>query len=290
MKNKFWTDLWWLLVFCFLGAVVTLLLSSCMSSIRPFVVVLHLTQWMQTLLMELLPVVLWVKLYKKEHVREVLYLHWPGWRTMGLVVLLMAVSLPMMEVVENWCLDMPLPSAIEQWSREALATQEVLVGQMLSVSGVGGWLELVMLMCVATAVAEEWTFRGALLRCFGKNLPSTRGRRLWVAVVIGLIFSAIHGDVYGLLPRWALGILFVYLLYWSGSIWPGVLAHALNNLMAVIGQKEAPVFLEEPGAMWTLLSAVAAVGVLLLLYREGKQRAAMSGAVGTGDCVGADRE
>jgi hypothetical protein len=39
---------------------------------------------------------------------------------------------------------------------------------------------------------------------------------------------------YGLLPRMAMGILFGYLLIWSGSLWVPVIAHLVNNGMAVI--------------------------------------------------------
>ena len=39
---------------------------------------------------------------------------------------------------------------------------------------------------------------------------------------------------YGFVPRMLLGVLFGYLLVWSGSLWLPVIAHLLNNGIAVI--------------------------------------------------------
>ena len=56
-------------------------------------------------------------------------------------------------------------------------------------------------------------------------------------MIVGLIFSLIHMEFYGLIPRWILGTCFVYLVYYTGSIWPSVLAHAINNLYALMQYK-----------------------------------------------------
>jgi hypothetical protein len=40
---------------------------------------------------------------------------------------------------------------------------------------------------------------------------------------------------YGFFPRLLLGVLFGYLLVWSGSMWLPIIAHFINNAVAVIG-------------------------------------------------------
>ena len=129
---------------------------------------------------------------------------------------------------------MPLPDAIRQYAENETATQDALLAKMLDVHGLSGWLELVLLMSIATAIGEELTFRGALLTIFRRY---TKFNRHLIAILVGLIFSAIHMEIYGLIPRWILGTLFVYLVYYTGSIWPAVLAHALNNLYALLEYK-----------------------------------------------------
>lgn len=54
---------------------------------------------------------------------------------------------------------------------------------------------------------------------------------IWLAAVI---FSAVHMQFFGFVPRLILGAYFGYLLLWSRSLWLPVAAHALNNALAVV--------------------------------------------------------
>ncbi|MDZ4667509.1 MAG: CPBP family intramembrane glutamic endopeptidase [bacterium] len=88
----------------------------------------------------------------------------------------------------------------------------------------------IFVVALVPAISEEFLFRGVLYQytriIFGN---------VWVAIIISaLIFSGFHGQFYGFLPRFALGILMGYLFYKSGSIWVPILAHFVNNAMAVI--------------------------------------------------------
>jgi membrane protease YdiL (CAAX protease family) len=49
-----------------------------------------------------------------------------------------------------------------------------------------------------------------------------------------MIFSAIHVQFYGFVPRVLLGALFGYVYVWSGNIWVPILAHAVNNGFTVL--------------------------------------------------------
>ena len=48
-------------------------------------------------------------------------------------------------------------------------------------------------------------------------------------LIVSILFSAMHLQFYGFLPRMALGLLLGYLYYWMGSIWVPVLVHFINN-------------------------------------------------------------
>ena len=54
---------------------------------------------------------------------------------------------------------------------------------------------------------------------------------IWLAA---FIFSAIHFQFYGFVPRFLLGAFFGYLLVWSGNLWLPVLAHFTNNAVAIV--------------------------------------------------------
>lgn len=87
----------------------------------------------------------------------------------------------------------------------------------------------VFLIAVVAPIIEETLFRGLL---FG-GLKSYFG--IWTAIVISAaIFSALHFELVGFVPRFALGVGLGYLYIKSGSIYPSIGLHSLNNLIAVL--------------------------------------------------------
>jgi len=76
-----------------------------------------------------------------------------------------------------------------------------------------------------TAIAEEFMFRGAMQTIFEKWLKNKHAA-IWVTAIL---FSAFHMEFFGFLPRMMLGVLFGYFVVYSGSIWPAVLGHFINN-------------------------------------------------------------
>jgi membrane protease YdiL (CAAX protease family) len=52
-------------------------------------------------------------------------------------------------------------------------------------------------------------------------------------ILAAILFSAVHGQFFGFIPRFLLGVLFGYLMIWSKTIWVPVLAHFFNNAIAV---------------------------------------------------------
>lgn len=245
MNKKFWTETWYFLLFLMGGMLVIVFFSSllrmvttCLGDVSGFVhsaSYYHVIQWMQTIFVLVLPALMWCRWRMKLPFAEGLKTGKArSWKIYAMVIILALAILPMMDSFEEACSKLPLPEALRQIAEEELATQEEILQKMLSVNGIGGWFELVLQMSVATAIAEELAFRGALLTIFRRY---TKLNKHVIAILIGFIFSAIHMEIYGLIPRWLLGTLFVYLVYHSGSIWPSVLAHALNNLYALLEYK-----------------------------------------------------
>lgn len=285
MIKRFWTDLWWLLLFTFVGLVVSMGISYLAMSNASLTVGMHLTQWAQTLFMMLLPPVLWALWYKKEPVGDVLWLKWTNWREMALVGILVLVTLPMMSLVEEWSktlCEWVLPQSLLSWAEETLAAQEVAYQHLMAVNGVGGWIELILLMCVGTAIGEEAMFRGALLRCMGVTPRAleegrfSRGSLLWKALCIGFLFAVMHGDVLGLIPRWIMGAAFAGLLFYTRTIWSCVLAHTLNNLCALIQLKGESAWGDETSsyllATCSLGLTVCVAWLLVIQHRKSKAR------------------
>ncbi len=87
----------------------------------------------------------------------------------------------------------------------------------------------IFLIAVAAPIIEETLFRGLL---FG-SLRTYFG--CWTAIILSAaIFSALHFELIGFVPRFALGVGLGYLYVKHKSIYPSMGLHALNNLLAVI--------------------------------------------------------
>lgn len=239
MNRTFWTELWYFLLLLMAGFILVAIVSAIVPAVFPSsmdsVWYYHIIQWMQTVVVMVIPALLWCRWRLGETISSGLKLkNCANWKHYAIVLVVSMLCLPLLDVLAEACRSLPLPESIKAMADEESANQELILQKMLDVSGFGGWIELVLLMSIATAIAEEMTFRGALLTLFQRY---TSCNKHVVAVIVGLIFSIIHMEIYGLIPRWILGTVFVYLVYYTGSIWPSVLAHAINNLYALMQYK-----------------------------------------------------
>lgn len=238
-KSGFWTQLWVLLVWIFVGFLLTM---GAMFALKPVfdslgmsdVAYMHVTQWCQTIFVGILPALVFCKM-RKDTLAEGLRLKSPVRWTQVLMGAAVALVLAYpMEWLGDGIKAIPFWPESMRASAEAQAIeQKHILGVMLSLDGPLGWLELIMLMSIATAISEELLFRGAMLRCFRQK----EGYNHKAAIVVGFVFALVHFDLYGLVPRWIMGSLLCYLVMWSGSLWPSIAAHAVNNLIALIDAK-----------------------------------------------------
>jgi len=151
---------------------------------------------------------------------------------LGMVFLLMIISMPFMEWTALWNQKMHFPgflNSIELWmkAKEAEAMRMTIV--LLTVNGVGDFLVNLFMIALLPAVAEELMFRGGVQRSFNRMFGNPH-TAIWLSA---FIFSAIHMQFYGFMPRLLLGAVFGYIYFWSGSLWYAMLAHFLNNAFAV---------------------------------------------------------
>lgn len=148
---------------------------------------------------------------------------------------IMLVALPAINLLSHWNQQMVLPSwlsGLEEWMKNKEAEAEWLTKQFMSVTTLSGLLVNLFLMAVLPAVSEEVTFRGVLQRLLAFRLsPFTSHLSIWLTAII---FSAIHMQFYGFVPRMLMGALFGYMMVWTGSLWVPMLMHFVNNGMAVL--------------------------------------------------------
>lgn len=119
-----------------------------------------------------------------------------------------------------------LPSS-EIW-RELI---ENSLDTMMQTDSIAGFAVLLFGGVVLAAVCEELLFRGLLTQLLARG-----GRWRTAALVSALLFAVFHLDPIGMLPRTLMGVYFALLVWRSGSIFPAMLAHGANNLLAFAAQ------------------------------------------------------
>ncbi len=150
----------------------------------------------------------------------------------ALLILLMVASMPFMEWTALWNQQMHFPDflkPLEGWMKAKEAEAMRLTVVLLTVNDFWDFLINLFMIALLPAVAEELMFRGGVQRSFNRMFGNPHVA-IWLSA---FIFSCIHMQFYGFLPRLLLGAGFGYIYHWSGSLWYAMLAHFLNNGFAV---------------------------------------------------------
>jgi len=152
---------------------------------------------------------------------------------LALVFFIMLISSPLVELLSNINQKMNLTGflkPLQDWMREKEDAAKRLTDVLLQMKTIGSMIKNVLLVGLLTAIAEEFMFRGVIQTIFTRWTKSYH-IAIWITAIL---FSAFHMEFFGFLPRLFLGALFGYMVVWSGSIWPAVWAHFINNGTAVV--------------------------------------------------------
>lgn len=156
-----------------------------------------------------------------------------AWILFVLALIIMICAKPFLEWAILVNQQMKLPSffsTIENWMKYKEIEAEILTKQLLVMNSMEGLMVNLIVIAVIPAVGEELIFRGCIQKIFTQWCNNYH-LGIWIAAIL---FSAIHFQFYGFLPRMLLGALFGYLFVFSKSIWIPILAHFFNNASAVI--------------------------------------------------------
>ncbi|MHB8208060.1 lysostaphin resistance A-like protein [Mucilaginibacter sp.] len=147
---------------------------------------------------------------------------------LGIAFIIMFFSMPLIELLSNINQNMVLPhflKAVDDWMRSTEAAAQQAQDAMLKMNTIGDLFFALAVVAFLTAIAEEFMFRGCLQTIFVKWTKNQHAA-VWITAIL---FSAFHMEFLGFLPRMMLGVLFGYFVVYSGSIWPAVVGHFVNN-------------------------------------------------------------
>lgn len=198
-----------------------------------------------------------------------------------LIVAAILASIPAMNSIVAWNQGISLPeslSGIEEWMRQSETTAKNFTDALIGTSGMGSLIMALLIVGILAGLSEELFFRGGIQRMLITSGMNMHGA-VWITAII---FSAVHVQFYGFVPRMLLGALFGYLTVWSGSLWTAIGAHALNNILATIGYRlsaTSSINLDNIGTAehpegWIIsaISCVVTTGLLVMVYRELNRR------------------
>lgn len=152
---------------------------------------------------------------------------------LALVTLLVFNFILAMSPVVEWNATLRLPESL-RWFEEMARAKEDLLAEFTKAAtkfnSVPDLLLGLLVIALLPGIGEELVFRGLI-----QNELWRGSRNIHVAIwVSAVIFSAIHTQFYGFVPRMLLGALFGYLYYWSGNLLVPMFAHLFNNAFGVV--------------------------------------------------------
>lgn len=153
--------------------------------------------------------------------------------TLLMAVAALIVATPAMNLVISMNASLELPDsmkAIEDALREMEMRAADSIGLLQGQHTPANLIMNILIIGILAGLGEELFFRGTFMRLLTTGKVN-RHVAIWS---VAIVFSAMHLQFFGFLPRTLLGAFFGYLLAWSRCLWIPIIVHATNNIIYVI--------------------------------------------------------
>ena len=201
---------------------------------------LRLLQVLQAICVFIGPAILGAMLWSEHpwtwlHVNNI-----PSWKSVGIGIGIIILAQPGVTLFSSLNEQMTLPDfmqSLEIWMQEQEQIAGDVTQRLLPPHGhVGGLLICLCVMALVPAIGEELCFRATIQGLLGERINTSVA--VWATAIL---FSAIHLQFYGFLPRMLLGALLGFALVKTGSLWIPIVMHFTNNAIAILSQWSTPV-------------------------------------------------
>lgn len=174
-------------------------------------------------------------------------------------ILIMIILLPFIQFVGELNQRMVFPGGLKDWMQAQEKSAQETVNALLSANTLPDLFLNIIFVALLAGVGEELLFRGVVQRLLSRKY----GR--WTGIVVAaLLFSAIHLQFYGFVPRFLLGMVLGILFAYSGSLWVAMLAHFFYDATLITAAYVNPELLKEESGIPLLQLVLPALISLLL--------------------------
>ncbi|MGI6219934.1 MAG: CPBP family intramembrane glutamic endopeptidase [Bacteroidaceae bacterium] len=205
----------------------------------------------------ILPPAMGVLLLFRQPALQVLSIRRPRIDLLLCAIAVIGLLNPLIDLTAQWNMNLKLPQllqGLEQWLTEMEQSANLLIESMLHDERISVLLLNILIIAILAGISEELLFRGLLMKLiyrwlFPKASAETTKSvstfpqdplRFHAAVwITAFLFSAIHLQFYGFLPRLLLGAALGYICAYGG-LWAAILAHSANNTLAILVYPNQP--------------------------------------------------
>ncbi len=196
---------------------------------------------------------------------------------LGIAFIISLVSTPLLDWIIELNNSVHLPASLaplENWMRQMETEAARLMMLFLNSKGITSLMVNFFMMAVLAGLGEELLLRGLVQPLFIK-ITKNPHIGIWLAAAL---FSLMHFQFFGFVPRMLLGALFGYYYYWTRILWIPIIAHIFNNGVIIIysffvGTEDllpklgAENVSKSPSFLLLLLSLSLSIGGLMFFYR-----------------------
>ncbi len=147
-------------------------------------------------------------------------------------ITILLVFLPFVSLLSELNQQIKLPSNfadLEAVMKNSEMEAQEFTNKILNDASIEGLFLNLFVVAFFAAFTEEIFFRGTFQRILRENLNYHAA-----IIIVAVVFSFLHFQFYGFLPRLFLGILLGYIYEYGRNLWYAIAVHFVNNAMVVI--------------------------------------------------------
>lgn len=222
-----------MLVFSSLGTLIVMLLYHTPNMLEASdpVTAIRITQALTTIGAFLVPALLFAYCQNRQWFDYNAATRRPNQTMVNMVLILSVTLLPVVGVLSAFNQSIMLQEgSVAEFMRDMEEAANHILELVTSQRSSWDLISNILVFAVLAGICEEFFFQGSL-----QPLLMNWTKNPHVGILLtALIFSALHFQFYGFIPRFLLGGYLGYLFYWSRSLWLPILAHVLHNALSIM--------------------------------------------------------